>query len=138
VTLRLAIVDTSALYAALDADDTDHARCVAVLDDRALRLIVPAMVVAEVSYLAGTRLGADVESTFLAGLSDVDVRAPRAEDWPRIAELVAQYQNLPLGGTDASIVALAEWLDTELVVSLDRRDFMAVRPRHRPALEVLP
>ena len=43
-----------------------------------------------------------------------------------------------LGGTDASVIALAERLKTELVITLDRRHFGSVRPRHAPALRLLP
>jgi predicted nucleic acid-binding protein len=96
------------------------------------------MVVAETSYLLGRNLGPEVDARFLAGLSAVDVVAPHPDDWPRIAELVRTYRDFPLGGTDASIVVLAERLDTDLVVTLDRRHFAAVRPRHVPAFRLLP
>ena len=66
------------------------------------------------------------------------VEAPIPDDWPRIAELVDQYGDFPLGGADASIVALAERLDIETVVTLDDRHFRAVRPRHRTAFRLLP
>jgi predicted nucleic acid-binding protein len=55
-----------------------------------------------------------------------------------MAELVKQYADFPLGGTDASVIALAERLDAPVVVTLDRRHFMAVAPRHRPAFELVP
>jgi predicted nucleic acid-binding protein len=134
----LAVVDTGPLYAAADADDDDHARCLEVLARGEHRLVVPALVVAEATYLIASRLGARAEAAFLRSLRDVDVEAPAPDDWPRIAELVERYANLPLGGTDASVVALAERLDTDLVLTLDRRDFAAIRPKHRRALRLLP
>jgi predicted nucleic acid-binding protein len=63
---------------------------------------------------------------------------PEPEDWPRIAELVERYRDFPLGGVDASIVALAERLNTDLLITLDRRHFAAVRPRHVAAFRILP
>src|ERR1700730_11669398 len=75
---------------------------------------------------------------FLDGLSALSIEAPYPEDWPRIAGLVEQYANFPLGGTDASVVALAERLGTNLVLSLDRRHFGTVRPRHCERLRLLP
>jgi predicted nucleic acid-binding protein len=134
----LAVVDTGPLYAVADADDDDHERCREVLANSAYRLVVPALVVAEVTYLIGTRLGAKAEATFLRSLTEVDVELPALDDWPRIAELVDRYRNLPLGGTDASVVALAERLETDVVITLDRRDFSAVRPRHRRSFRLLP
>ncbi|HTE84082.1 MAG TPA: PIN domain-containing protein [Dehalococcoidia bacterium] len=130
--MPIAVVDAGPLYASVDADDDDHERSAAVLQRADLRLIVPALVVAEVTYLVGRRLGARIESRFLAGLREVSVQSPFSEDWERIAELVDRYANFPLGGTDASVVALAERLNTDLVVSLDRRHFGAVQPATAP------
>lgn len=134
----LAVVDTGPLYAVADADDDDHEPCTGALANPAYRLVVPALVVAEATYLVGTRLGSRAEARFLRSLADLDVEAPAADEWSRIAELVERYRDFPLGGTDASVVSLAERLDTDLVITLDRRHFSAVRPRHRRALRLLP
>jgi predicted nucleic acid-binding protein len=100
--------------------------------------VIPTLVIAEVSYLVGRRLGAVVEARFFRGLGGFDVEAPTTADWSRIAELVEQYADFPLGGTDASLVALAERLGTDHVITLDRRHFGAVRPRHCQTLRLLP
>jgi predicted nucleic acid-binding protein len=134
----IALVDTGPLYAAVDADDADHERSVAALRAEGIRLVIPALVVAETTYLVGRRMGARVEAAFLASLGSQDVEPPAASDWPRIAQLVRQYASLPLGGTDASVVAAAERLGTDLVVTLDRRHFGVVRPRHVKAFRLLP
>ncbi|PZS13516.1 MAG: DNA-binding protein [Solirubrobacterales bacterium] len=93
---------------------------------------------AEATYFVGARLGAGSESIFLHGLRKLDVESPGPEDFTRMSELVAEYADFPLGGTDASVIALAERLDAFIVVTLDRRHFAAVRPRHREAFELLP
>jgi hypothetical protein len=134
----LAVVDTGPLYASLDRDDSDHQACAAALTRPGLRLVIPVLVIAEVGYLAATRLGAEVEATFIESLGSLDVDAPPPREWARIAELIRQYADFPLGATDASVVALAERLDTPHVVTLDRRHFHAVRPRHCEALQLLP
>lgn len=134
----LAIVDAGPLYAVADSDDRDHDACLATLARTDLRLVVAALVVAEATYFVGTRLGPSAERTFLAGLADLDVEGPSEEDFPRIAELVEQYRDFPLGGTDASVVALAERLGAPAIVTLDRRHFAAIRPRHRDTFELLP
>ena len=103
-----------------------------------LQLIVPALVIAEVSYFVGRRLGPPAEAAFLRGLTTLDVEAPTPEDWSRMAELIEEYSDFSLGGTDASVVALAERLETELVLTLDRSHFGAIRPRHCESLQLLP
>jgi predicted nucleic acid-binding protein len=134
----LAVVDTGPLYAAVDANDQDHDRCAAALMTPGVRLVVPALVVAEATYLVGSRMGAAVEAVFLRGLGELEVIGPEVDDWARIAELVEQYADFPLGGTDASVIAMAERLDTPVVISLDQRHFRAVAPRHCDSLRLLP
>jgi predicted nucleic acid-binding protein len=134
----LAVVDTGPLYASLDRDDADHNACATALSRPGLRMVIPMLVIAEVAYLAATRLGADVEATFIQALGTLDVDAPPPQEWARIAELVRQYADFPLGATDASVVALAERLGTPNVITLDRRHFHAVKPLHCEALLLLP
>ncbi len=46
---------------------------------------------------------------------------------------MSTYRDLPMDYADASLVALAEALDTDLVLTTDRRDFSVYRiGRHRP------
>lgn len=100
--------------------------------------MIPALCIAEAAYLIQSRRGSATEARFLRGLKGFDVQVPVAQDWPRIAELVEQYANFPLGGTDASVIAMAERLRTEIVITLDYRHFRAVRPRHCERLRLLP
>ena len=93
-----------------------------------LDLVIPALWIAEVSHLVGRRLGARVEATFLRGLAAFDVRAPAPGDWVRISELVERFADLPLGGADASVIALAERMDAHAILTLDRRHFSVARP----------
>ena len=71
---RLAVVDAGPLYAAADADDVHHAGSLAALADPALRLVVPALVVAEATYFVGRQLGPAAEAAFLRGLATLDRR----------------------------------------------------------------
>lgn len=98
------------------------------------------LVVGEVTYLLGTRLGAEAETRFLGDLAGglLAVEAVHAGDWIRIAELVWRYRNLPLGTTDASVVAAAERLKVGKIATLDHRHFRVVRPAHVAAFELLP
>lgn len=123
----IAVVDSGPLYAAVDADDDHHLSCLEVLGRAELDLVVPAMVVAEVSYMVGRRMGPVAEAGFLDGLADLEVEAPSRDDLAVMARLVSRYADLPLGGTDASAAALADRLETDLIVTLDRRHFGLLR-----------
>lgn len=136
--MNVAVADAGALYAAADSGDPDHRACLEQLQRSDLRVVIPALAVAEVSYLLGARLGPRADATFMRALATEDVEAPTSEDYARIAQLVDDYADFPLGGVDASVIALAERLDTATVITVDRRHFTTVRPAHREALELLP
>lgn len=136
--MNVAVADAGALYAAADSGDPDHRACLEQLQRSDLRVVIPALVVAEVSYLLGARLGPRADATFMRALATEDVEPPTSEDYVRIAQLVDDYADFPLGGVDASVIALAERLDTATVITVDRRHFTTVRPAHREALELLP
>jgi len=136
--MNAAVADAGALYAAADASDPDHRACLEQLQRPDLRVVIPALVIAEVSYLLGSRLGPRADATFMRAMATEDVEPPSAEDYARIAELVEAYSDFPLGGVDASVIALAERIGTPTVLTLDHRHFAAVRPAHCEALELLP
>jgi predicted nucleic acid-binding protein len=138
------LCDTGPIVSAILSRDDDHQVCAdfVIAARRARRrLLVPATVVAEVGYLVGQSVqGAAQEALFLSDLSDglyepVDLTP---QDYARMSDLVAQYNDLPLGTTDASVIALAERLDVIDVATLDRRHFRVVRPAHVASLTLLP
>lgn len=101
---------------------------------------MPTLVITEVTYLLGTRLGANAEVRFLGDLASGEflVEPVPDEDWLRIAELVARYRDLPLGTVDGSVIAAAERLGITRVATFDHRHFSVVHPAHVDALEILP
>ncbi len=71
-----------------------------------------------------------VPSHSVLTLSDIGRRADLAE---RYADL-----GLGLGGTDASLVAIAERLGIDRIATFDRRHFSVVRPAHVEIFTLLP
>ncbi len=134
------IVDAGPLYAYVDTDDAHHAASLELLETHPGPLLVPMLVITEVVYLLATRLGVEAEVRFIGDLASGNLipEPVDARDWLRIARLVAQYGDLPLGTVDASIVTAAERLDITQIATLDRRHFSVVRPTHTRAFELLP
>lgn len=137
------VCDTGPLVAAALANDDHHHVCVELFTGLHLArrpLLVSATVAAEVGYLLGREAGPKVESLFLDSLAAGDFALVdlTIADYARMAELVRRYGDLPLGTTDASVIAVAERLDITEVATLDRRHFTVVRPRHATALTLLP
>jgi predicted nucleic acid-binding protein len=59
-------------------------------------------------------------------------------DLTRTGALVLRYADFPLGGVDASVIAVAERFGVDRVATLDRRHFSVIKPSHVPALTLLP
>jgi predicted nucleic acid-binding protein len=133
----ITIVDANVLVAVADRSSEHHRACLDALT-AAEGVVIPALCVAEATYLIHRDLGLTAEARFLSGMSEFEVIAPEGEEWERISEIVQEYEHFKIGGTDASIVALAERLDTDLIITLDRRHFHAIRPRHCEFFRLLP
>ena len=128
------------MYAYVDADDWHHSESLDLLLHHPGPLVVPVLVITEVVYLIGSRLGSDAEVRFLGDLAagDFTIEPVMAGDWLRIAELVSRYRDLPLGTVDSSVVATAERLGITRIATVDRRHFSIVRPNHIDSFELLP
>jgi uncharacterized protein len=134
------IVDAGPLYAAAATRDGDHRRCVELLAQASRPLLVPELVATEVSYLLCDRIGPRAELAFARAIADGEliVEPVLEPEWARVAELMEQYLDLPLGMADASLVALAERHRAAEIATLDRRHLGVVRPLHVPSFTLLP
>ena len=136
--ISIAIVDTGPLVAGANRADPAHDACMEILRSEDLMLTIPAFCLAEASYIVGRSQGARIEALFLRGLKDFDVQAPTEDDLRRMAALIEEPSETPMSATDASVVALAERLGTDLILTLDRRHFDSVTPRHCDGFRLLP
>jgi predicted nucleic acid-binding protein len=103
-------------------------------------LLVPPTVLAEVSYLLSEWGGPSAEVRFLRSFrpDGLQLAELTTADVARMADLTERYADLRLGGTDASLIALAERLRVRRIATFDRRHFTVVRPAHVEALTLLP
>ena len=133
------VIDTSVLLAAADNADPDHEPCTRAIQD-ASPLVTTTLVVAETAYLIGRQLGAAAEAGFFRAIAAGEIQAEpiTPTDARRIADLIETYADLGLGGTDASLIALAERLNVTSIATLDHRHFTVVRPSHAAAFELVP
>jgi predicted nucleic acid-binding protein len=132
------LVDTGILYAAADTGDAWHPRVRDWLEGNTEPLLVPIMVVPEVTYLLATRLGAAAERAFVASLvaGELGLEPITRADVERCRVLLDDYPHI--GFVDASVIAVSERLGVRSLATTDRRHFAAVKPRHVKALELVP
>jgi len=133
------VADTGGLYALYDADDAYHAVVRDLVQREVGPIIVPSAVLGELDYLLREFLGIDAELDFLDGLSTgaLTLEPFTPSDVTRCRELIATYRDLDLGLVDSAVIATAERLEVRRVLTVDERDFRAVRPKGGP-LTLLP
>jgi predicted nucleic acid-binding protein len=133
------LTDAGALVALLDADETDHEACVAVLLAIELPMVTTWPAFTEAMYLLDTprkRRARDalwsLAETGRLHLYDLD----RAQV-VRSRALMDKYADLPMDLADATLVALAEAEDKRTVFTVDS-DFRVYRLHGRRAVTVIP
>ena len=137
----IVLADTGAVYALLDRDDSWHGRVTAYWEHHAGDIRLPEPMLAEVCSLLGARLGGRAENAFVRAIVDGEFRLEQflaEEDAPRAADLMQTYRDAPIGFVDAAIVATAERTGCGELLTTDRRHFPLIRPRHFPALVLVP
>lgn len=134
------IVDTGVLVAAADRNDPDYHACSDLLETDDGPLVTTALVIAEAAHLIDRQVGAVGEIALYTSIVEqtIAIESLTGSDWQRVRELVDRYQDLRLGGTDASLVAIAERLGATRIATLDHRHFRVIRPQHCDAFELIP
>jgi uncharacterized protein len=134
------VVDTGPLYAMADRDDDWHHRTVRFLQLSRDELIVPVTVLPEAAYLLAAHLGAKAEQRLVQSIlgGEMAVEELTIPDLRRSLELMRRYEDAQIGFVDATVVAIAERLKLQRILTTDRRDFSLVRPRHCKEFELLP
>ncbi|MFI7603956.1 type II toxin-antitoxin system VapC family toxin [Micromonospora sp. NPDC049366] len=139
------MVDTGPLVAMIDEDDEHHASCVKWLE-LALRerrtLVIPVPVITEVCYLLKRAVGSEHEAAFLEEVARTPPHFrlfyPGRTNFARMGQLVRKYADLPLGATDAAVIASAEHFDTTEIATIDGRMAATVKIRDRFPITAVP
>jgi uncharacterized protein len=135
-----ALVDTGILLALANRRDANHKAAVALLSSLREALLVPTPVLTEAAYLTNRVLGVEAEAALVASLGrgELQLVEVTCEDCLRAAEILRIYAEARIGFVDASLVAAAERLKIRRVLTVDRRHFDMMRPRHCDGFEILP
>ena len=129
------IADSGAIFALYDKKDRHHSAVArALVRERGL-VIIPSAILGELDYLLREHLGIQAEIDFIESLISgaFTLKNLTSEDITRCHELITTYQNLDLGLADAAVIATAERLNIDRILTVDERDFRTVRSkRGRP------
>jgi predicted nucleic acid-binding protein len=132
------LLDTGALVSLLDRSQKHHAACARFFADWDRAVVSTEAVLTEATHLlAGIRGGREACVDFFLSGGAVLVPATTAS-LRRARALVEQYGDLPMDYADATLVVLAEDLQTNLVFTTDGRDFGVYRIKGRGRFDVRP
>jgi predicted nucleic acid-binding protein len=123
------LIDAGPLLAAINRGDRRHNECAELLRRLDSPFYTTLSVATEAMYLLG-RYTASAGQAALWRLilrGDLLLEHPTQRDLHRMAELMARYADRPMDFADASLVAIAERLGLDRVVTLDRTDFSIYR-----------
>lgn len=136
----IALLDTGFLFALADSNDGNHGRVLEAVQDFTGSLLLPIPVLPEICYLLASRLGHGAMRRFLQELAATDIGLESIDlaDLERINELLDQYADSHLDFVDAALVTIAERSGVTRVLTLDRRDFGMIRPKHCDHFELIP
>ena len=134
------VLDTGPIVAALDAGDQDHRACAQLFRLPRERRVTVAPVLVELDHLLTRQVGPDALPALLETVrgGELDVIDLGAQDYARVQELMRTYADLRVGFVDAAVLAVVERLREPKLATLDHRHFSVMRPRHVPALQLLP
>ncbi len=133
------ILDSSALYALLRAEDSRSQDVFDVLRHESCRVVSP-YVVAEIDYLFLTRYGVREELLVLDELASGNFELPSLgpSDVLACAAVLSRFHDHAIGIADASLVVLADRYRTNRICTLDRRHFSFLRTMDGTPFELLP
>ncbi|MFZ0545058.1 MAG: PIN domain-containing protein [Candidatus Promineifilaceae bacterium] len=134
------IFDSSFLFALTYSKAKRHEDCVQLARSLREKFIIPVTVLPEVTYLLANRFGHYYMREFVSKVSKSEWHLENlsGEDLERASELLSVYADARLDFADATIIAMAERLGVETILTLDRRDFRMIRPKHIPYFNLLP
>jgi uncharacterized protein len=135
-----ALLDTSFMLALTNPHDQHHQAVLAVANSLDMSLVLPQSVLPELCYLLASRAGHHAMRRFLTNLvaSPTELEMVTPDDLRRVTEILTTYADSRLDFVDATLVAIAERRRIRHILTLDRRDFTLIRPRHTSHFEILP
>ncbi|MCY7347732.1 MAG: PIN domain-containing protein [Pyrinomonadaceae bacterium] len=136
---KKSLIDTGFMFAVLDKKDVKHEIC-SLAYERETAMLLPEVVLPELAYLVIRSLGYDILTTFLSYVAagNLPLISIAPEDLRRASEILKKYADAKIDFVDCVIMAIAERLNIQRILTVDRRDFGLFCPRHCDHFEIIP
>jgi uncharacterized protein len=134
-----ALLDTGFLLAILNANDKLHQSCVKALLAEP-EPILPDVVLPELAYMILRKGHYTILVNFLRSIlnGELNIEKSTPEDLARTAEILEKYADSKIDFVDCVIAAMAERLNIQRILTVDRRHFQLFRPKHCSYFLIIP
>ena len=128
--MKKILMDSGPMIALFDASDRYHQAAVDFIRTNRIPLITTLASVTETLHMLDFSRQAQLDFLEWIHRGAVEIQNIDNNDFGRIKELTAKYQDLPMDFADSCLVYLAEQLDLDTVATIDR-DFTIYRIKGR-------
>lgn len=137
--MQRALADSGFVIAFVNDSDQRHSE-VRPIYFQYPHILLPRLTLVEVVYLVSRDVGIPKAIALLKGLprSRFELVDSTDRDIKRAADIMQQYLDSKVDFVDASIMAIAERLDIQTILTIDQRDFRLFRPSHCQNFTLLP
>lgn len=132
------LLDTGAFVALVDRDEKLHDNCVTALEKWTGPVLTTEAVLTETLYLVGPSWSAQKVCLEFVLRGAFQLVPSSTKSLQRVGVLMEKYRDVPMDFADATLVVLAEEIETEWVFTLDRRGFSAYRMRRNRPFRIIP
>lgn len=132
------LLDTGAFVALVDRDEKLHDDCVAALEKWTGPVVTTEAVLTETLHLVGPAWRAQKVCLEFILRGAFQLVPSSKKSLTRAAVLMEKYRNVPMDFADATLIVLAEELETDRVFTLDRRGFSAYRKHRNQTFQIIP
>jgi predicted nucleic acid-binding protein len=131
------LLDTGALIGLLDRSQTVHQSCAAFFRTWMGPIVTTEAVLTEATHLLSDLRGGVAACIAFILRAEVILIPSTDVSLRRCLSLIEKYSDLPMDYADATLVVLAEELNTDVIFTVDR-DFRVYRIRGRKHFRVVP
>ena len=134
------VVDSGGVYALYDRRDRHHASVAYIVKREKEPLHVPSPLLGEIGYMLSEWLGSNAVLQFLDDIEKgaFHVQPFLNDDLSHCRQILKDYSDLNVGLCDASVVATAERLGVDRILTVDQRHFRVICRSGRKPYTLLP
>ena len=134
--MKKILIDSGPLIALFDRSDKYHQSAIKFIKNNKLPLITTIASITETLHLLDFNRNAQIDFLEWINNGALEIHNIEISDFDRIKELTEKYSDLPMDFADSCLVFLAEKLNINTVVTIDR-DFSIYRIKGKDIFEII-